>query len=78
MEHGVKAKSFTLCPLLYLSLATPPELVDSSSCGAASCSLPPACFFKICNLQFIYLRLRWRKIAEKGGTEKEKGGEIWD
>jgi len=51
MEHGVKAKSFTLCHLLHLSLATPPELVNSSCCGAASCSLPPACSFTICNLQ---------------------------
>jgi hypothetical protein len=26
------------------------------------------------NLQRTYLRSRWRTIAEKGGREKEKGG----
>jgi hypothetical protein len=51
------------------------------------CQLLPACCLlfllnpqsAIYNLKYIYLRSRWRKIAEKGGTEKEKGSEKrWD
>ncbi|MDH3772710.1 MAG: hypothetical protein OET42_00090, partial [Deltaproteobacteria bacterium] len=45
---------------------------------AALCLLPALLQSAIYNLACIYLRLRWRKIAEKGGTGKEKGGEIWD